>query len=109
MRDILIRARELIADEDHWLQSVYSNGPLADPTTNCFCLVGAVNRATLEKLGLENFEDMDENVVICEAERSNTALNRLQSLLSDDIPEFNDSPDTTHADVLELLDAAIAQ
>jgi hypothetical protein len=108
---ILVRARELIADPANWVKGEYAQGSLADPATHCFCLIGAVDRAVLEKAGLENYEDCDENILISEAEsdlEAIAAIQKLQSNLDGLVSDFNDDPETTHADVLALLDKVIA-
>jgi hypothetical protein len=110
MHDILIRARELIADPAHWTQHYYTgDGPIDAPETKCFCLVGAVDRAVIEKRGwLDRFSD--DNFAIAAVEDSSegaAAIKHLQAQLTDFVlvSDFNDSH--THAEVLQLLDRAI--
>jgi hypothetical protein len=113
MHDILIRARELIADPANWIQGHYSDGEIADPETKCFCIIGAVDRAVIEKRGFELFRDISDSAVIDHIESdpdTSAAIKVLQEQLPKTgmVSDFNDSPETTHADVLALLDKAIA-
>lgn len=112
MHDILIRARELIADPAHWHQGEYTgDGAITDPETKCFCIIGAVDRAVLERIGLEKYADHDGDYAIDDAEGhpdGSTAIRRLQQFVPGLVSDFNDDPKTTHADVIGLLDKAIA-
>jgi hypothetical protein len=110
MREILIRARELIADPANWCQEVYSfDGPLPHPDTRCFCTLGAINRAVLEKhqkIGV--FEYDDDAISFAEGTPEATAARRhLRKILDGcSVAEFNDEHD--HEEVIALLDQAIA-
>jgi hypothetical protein len=110
MHDILVRARELIADPAHWCQEVYSfDGPLTDPDTRCFCTLGAINRAVLEKhqkLGV--FEHEDDAINFAEGTpEAAAAIEHLHKMLDGcSVAEFNDEHD--HEEVIALLDQAIA-
>jgi hypothetical protein len=92
--EILKGARELLSDESKWRRDIYieEKGNVA-----CgYCIMGATTIAAAGRMPLSN---------------------RADELLRDALPlqyqgsiaDFNDDPKTTHADVLALLDRAIAQ
>jgi hypothetical protein len=112
MRDILIRARELISDPAHWAQGTYTgDGPIDHPDTKCFCVVGAVDRAVIEQRGwLGTFSGDNFAVAAAEGDaEGSAAIKALQEQLPkwELVSDFNDDVDTTHADVLGLLDRTI--
>lgn len=85
-KEVLIKARELIATPETWTQGQYKgkrNGK------ECYCLAGAIWYAANDKLGAYDnilFDEISENDVI----------------------RFNDSPFTRHKAVLAWLDEKIA-
>lgn len=117
MNQILIRARELIADPYHWLQGEYAQdvcGQGLDPwddDVSCMCLVGAVDRAAVELGIVTKPDDCDdlrfEHVET--AEPVQEAIQALQDALGPSglVSDFNDDPHTLHEDVITLLDRAI--
>jgi hypothetical protein len=84
--EVLRAARELIATPDTWIQNAHSRVVAGRP---CYCLFGAV--------------DAVQPLLVSDA----PAWKALK-LIEPRPVHFNDSPTTTHADVLALLDAAIA-
>lgn len=94
---ILRDLRDLLEPPQNWIKGAYArdeHGFLAGsthPLATCWCLSGAVTRVA----------------------PSHQVVARIYRLLARrgfvSLPEFNDHPDTTHSDVLELLDEAIAE
>lgn len=87
--EVLRGARELLRDEDRWIKGDFENG------VGGFCLLGALVHSEDEK---------------CLAY---SALQRQVNMMSKTgfgiaVATFNDAKTTTHADVLDLLDKAIA-
>lgn len=90
-RENLIAAKALIIDPDNWGQG---------PDRDCYCVLDAVDAVK------GSYGDLEE-------------ANRLGEFLPPDyepdasnwnhpVAQFNDEPTTTHADVIALLDRAIA-
>jgi hypothetical protein len=97
-RQTLKAARQLITDPAKWTQNAFArdkNGKMISPTNNgavCFCALGAIRFVTKEpKITVA---DIFLNAV------SN-------SKNGEDLDTFNDTH--THAEVLALFDAAIAE
>lgn len=89
----LVLARAIIEEPESWTQGSYARDAKGNPTLEdyhdgvCFCMAGA-----------------------CRLACANTSL--LHCALpfgSACVPQFNDSPTTTHADVLAVFDRAIDQ
>lgn len=96
--DILVKAKALIDTPEKWIKGSNAedgNGvvvSLEDKRAVCFCTVGAVLRVS-EDIGVE-----------C------AALDLLYSFVKgeyDDIPEWNDTYNRTHAEVMAVFDKAI--
>jgi hypothetical protein len=90
--EVLVAARELIADERNWIKGEYSRrveGRL------CYCAYGAV-RTVSDAADYKVFD---------------RAWNALESTVPDKHElspiHFNDDLDTTHADILAMFDRAI--
>ena len=117
--EILKRARELLAEESSWIKHLAAANRVApqvglqttDPHADCFCLIGAcaraVNLPVHQSIGATAWDDGNYR----------EAVNMLYQQINGDatdfggisVPIFNDDPSTTHADVLELLDACISK
>lgn len=88
-RDILVGARKILEDPAKWIKGDYERN-------GCYCLVGALTWSAEEEPALDD------------------AMARLQAEVrkrygrSHSIVMFNDAERTTHADVLSVLDLAIA-
>jgi hypothetical protein len=118
MRDILIKARNLVAAG--WTQQTHATTadgvtPVPSPfvcRAKCFCIDGALLRATADQLGLtdELARATDDDAAI-ERVSSLVAYHSAYGVLADLCPvgpvDFNDSDSTTRADVLALFDRAI--
>jgi len=94
---VLIRARELIADERHWCKGTLARGwfdvpvPVQSRSARRFCTIGAIHRAGRE-LGFPVGD----------------ACSALEWQTIRTIPYWNDARRRTHAEVIAALDAAIA-
>jgi hypothetical protein len=93
---VLVRARELIGDEQSWCRRTFARGwggipvPLQSATARRFCAVGAVLRAGRE-LGVP----------------VNDAHSALKWQTVRPVQDWNDDRARTHTDVLAAFDAAI--
>ena len=96
--ETLKAARDLISDPARWTQFVQARDghgtqvPHNDPTAHCFCIMGAVGRTAVQG------NKMDALKVLSRVTRRN---------FDTSIPDYNDTH--THAEVLALFDAAIAE
>jgi hypothetical protein len=120
MRDptpILVRARELIADPEHWTQDEYATDNTGravspfDTDAYCFCTLGAIDRAVYEQLGgtiPRNTKGLDDTARVENHPLAKAAITKLQDLLGGRfVSDFNDEHE--HPEILALLDKAIAQ
>jgi predicted aconitase len=98
--EILVGAREILSDPNRWTREFQARDiegrciAWNEPEAVCFCLMGAINRAS---------RDIDPDDIT----PAYDAMNVLDSVIDAAIPTFNDRPTTTHEDVLKALDAAI--
>lgn len=101
--DILSATRNLLSDPKAWIKGAYANrddawitgAPAwANPNAHCWCLSGAAQRSGAKLLPKQDEPD---------------AFGFIERAIGEGalIPEFNDDPSTTHADVLAVLDRAI--
>jgi len=107
--DVLRTARGLIENPENWTKGEIarnSDGKICAADGRgavCWCSVGAVDRAWLRS------ENTDYSV----QHQALTLLDRLSGREDTEycrpVAAFNDSPETTHADVLALFDHAIAE
>ena len=101
---ILHRARELLADPEHWIQGAYavdrdSVPQAADgPTAVRWCIVGALRKIG----GLPDPEEREDQVVVCQRWLSRHAGNV-------SISNWQDMPGRQHAELLQVMDAAILE
>ena len=109
MNEILTKAREILAPKGAWIQlnpAMDSRGNWRDPRdprASCWCLVGALERATFEALGV-----LDEFLLDAAMYALTGALERTGEYPSDALAAWNDAPSRTHEEVLQLIDRAIA-
>jgi hypothetical protein len=106
LHPILVRMRERLAAPERWTKGESARTALQysvdvhDPRATCWCLMGAYCR-----------EVHPASVI------PYTAFSRLFRRLMPNVPDvldyglsdWNDAPERTHADVLELLDRMIAE
>jgi hypothetical protein len=111
--EILTGVRELLSDETHWTKYVMAarkdgslTAPFADDAT-CWCLVGAFYKVCPPKHSGLNPDERDTNQDLLSAQ------DILRTVLAKEagtgILTFNDRVQTTHADVMTMLDKAIVQ
>lgn len=89
--EVLRVAKELIQDESNWLKGEFTN------SKGCYCALGALRAA----------EDMTTFW-------NEGAIDRLQKYVAynttySSVAVFNDAPDTTHTDVIEMFTKVIDQ
>ncbi len=95
VRDVLVKARELIATPDRWTKGAFARTeagaivPPDRPVAACWCAIGALRRVT----GDTGYRG---------------AFVELQSAADYDLPHWNDAPERTHDEVLAAFDRAIA-
>lgn len=117
---ILTRARELIADPEHWTKHTLARNPDGkpispfNPAATCWCAEGALVRAVAEHTNqLDELASMYEDEAI-EATfgsvyyKAGNLLHEFVTTPYGGYIDFNDDEDTTHAAILGLFDAAIA-
>lgn len=110
--EVLAAARELLSDEKKWTKGYYgkdANGHIRealDKEAVCFCSIGALAVAAKMNTGMteEPYEDRDRDEMIFLAQ----AMGNDYSLHQQTITTFNDKGTTTHEQILEKFDAAIA-
>lgn len=94
---IITKTRELLSDPGRWTKGRYArtaDGLNVSPhreAATCFCLVGAIKRSTANN----DQEDSVDDAI--------SATLRSRGFF-EGVINFNDRPETTHADVLKLLD-----
>lgn len=66
MKDILVRARALIAGPGQWMQGDYSDGALVSEFCTCFCAAGAILHAA-GVVGTRGLEDKHPITDVLEA------------------------------------------
>lgn len=97
VKENLIAAKALIDTPDKWVKHHFG-------FDGCMCALGALGRA----LGVDPSDDMGPNEAALGGAlpagfQSNTNLS-----LGTKVANYNDHPDTTHADIMALYDRAIA-
>lgn len=98
LKDNLIAAKALIDTPEKWGKEDY------EPRAGCYCMAGAIFAAKGE--GFNPREETSSP----EAKAIDAALDELYDGLSPwrSYVEYNDDPETTHADIMALFDHAIA-
>ena len=102
-----IEMRQLLKAPESWIKGSYAKtgefGYEAEPESKeatCFCLLGAARKVA-----------SSDKALFCDvyfAIRQMVRLFHVESVRSTaPIPDFNDAPKTTHADILEFLGVAI--
>lgn len=105
--EILIAARELLSDEKNWVKGYYAfnefrdQREVQDNDASCFCMVGALAKASGAKTGMGPDDDSYENVSTPEVDYLVMATGNSH------IPNFNDASQRTHAEVIAAFDQAI--
>lgn len=102
--EVIINAKALIATPDKWTQRAPArdaNGIREDPLDDravCFCIMGALLKASQKVSGGYNRRSFYESISI---------FDKIPEIPIS-IPVFNNSPGRKHEEVLELFDKAIA-
>ena len=102
--ELLIAAKNLISDPNHWTKNVGARNERgthvlsSHPSAVCFCMLGALNAAAHRNR--PQFDRMNLR----------DASVKLLQVIPDSpmISMFNDRPSTTHSDVMKVFDDAIA-
>ena len=109
---ILTKARELISEPDRWVKGAYSldknfnHVSRNDPKACKWCLTGAVEAATDMLMPSPSRTEF----YIYESREAKRVLLKMSDLANFySIGHWNDHPDRTHEEVIDLLDRAIAQ
>ena len=102
--EILRDMREVLSSPDNWTQKSYSRDDHGRPLTDVesadatsWCLDGAFMRCYFQKADLDELGHIAAEV--------SYILNQVTE--GSNYVAFNDSPQTTHADILKLLDDAV--
>ena len=110
-KEMLIGARELIADPKHWIKGSYER-ELAGGV-KAYCLIGALSKVRLR--GTANGDDDYDIARVAErhlrdcVQRRKIPVGFYGNKYVETAIEFNDLRTTTHADVLAVLDCAIEE
>lgn len=100
---LLVEAKALISDEKHWTKGWFAvdaegvNVSSYSKDACGFCMVGALTRSQRYLFG----ERSEEAVFV----QANNLLKECSNAYT--VASFNDSPETTHAMVMEVFDKAI--
>lgn len=96
--NVLLKAREFLSNPDNW-----HKGSISDVGERRFCVLGSVVHVAKtrdeKQVGMHEAWDLLENL----ADRMGWKGPGLCSAA-----QFNDAPDTTHADLMRFVDRAIA-
>ncbi len=107
-KEILIAARARIADPEHWIKGHMAEDTIGNEVCTDhvnayrFCAVGAL-KSVLHKVVKTHKREFKLNEYL-----SGKLMSYIESKEFKGVPDFNDSPNTTHADVLAMFDKAIA-
>lgn len=97
--DYLKKARKLIEKEENWIKGANHDG------FGGYCLNGALNKAIHG-----NKDNSSSNVkYIMHKKLRYKMQNLIENKVLTSLTGFNDLPETTHKDVLKLLDKAIKE
>ena len=110
--EILIKVRELLSNKDHWTKGYYARNVRndmidpQDPAACTFCMYGAIYKVCPDiPFSAVGFKDP---IIMQAHDEITRAIVELYPAFKDE-PEarFNDNSNTTHEDVLKVLDRAI--
>ena len=102
--EILRKARALITDKKHWTKGVFRRSLIEEHKPSktwgtAYCVFGAVHQAS----GVDYWRECDYAKDLLQA-----ALDRRPRGKAKTVIGYNDSRGTTHAQILALIDKAIA-
>lgn len=94
---------DLLSNPDHWTKNSAYRDNLKNPcvrsSATCCCLLGAISLcSSSHKLRNENLTKVYKAII--DINKLDIAVTKL------DIVGFNDDPDTTHEDIIEVLEKA---
>lgn len=95
MSAVIKGARDILADPKHWTKCGFCDG------RGAFCVRGALAKAAGRPLNETPLDEWD--ALTCHLPKHFAEISG-----SDPLSEFNDHPDTTHQDILDLLDKTLA-
>ena len=104
---VLVAARALLTPPAAWTRVAFARNEAGnstisgDPSAVCWCAVGAVNRAARTQFGVCGLQAMTAVDALA------TALGALVADTSGGVAAYNDAPERTHEEILELFDKAI--
>ena len=109
-KEILIKARALIADPEHWIKEDYIqdinhnslNYTDRGQEAKCFCFIGALIYARNTTDDKVRITELDNLIIPHIPKEFKGGCDYYASIVA-----FNDDPSTTHSDVLAVLDQAI--
>lgn len=97
VRENLIAAKALIDTPEKWGKGDFT------PAPGCFCTFGAIAAINGFRFGVDKYPPTyAEDMAIARCLPEGWAAR------VDVVPDFNDDPSTTHADIMALFDRAIA-
>src|SRR5687767_642166 len=107
----LERVRQLIEGPEAWIQGMWAlsgfeSVPPHDPNATCFCLRGAIERAAYDYIGTSALS-FDE--VYWDIYHALDKQIQRQGWRQNSVIKYNDHPGRLQAEVLALVDMAIAQ
>lgn len=100
--EILISARGLLANVDSWGKGYYAFNKsqdmreVGDSDATCFCMIGALAKAAGSFTGVGGYEQSEH-----------PEIEYLAKVVGEHVPNYNDHPDRTHAEVIAAFDKAI--
>ena len=109
IRKCLVLARSFIESEENWIQGVMARDDAdvevdpEDETACRWCVIGAVEKSVIECFGTNGAEILSGTLSLL----TDTMQQRDESRSNHHLAWWNDHGNTTHADVLQIFDAAI--
>jgi len=109
-KEILTRAKEIITDPKRWAKGYYAFNKhqqavaSSSPRAVCWCALGAIRKAVEDVTGAATC------TTVFNTELADATLHMYNNLDQDrfcNISKFNDTPETTHEQILEFFDKAI--
>ena len=109
--DILTKARNVISQEENWTKKYFARDSLGNPIpveeaeAKCFCAVGAMYKVCAVRIKTdESFIDNFQQLLTAEIpENKDRRYADHQNIIN-----YNDDSNTSHKQILEVFDRAIA-
>lgn len=112
-KDYLIKARELLSEEQKWVQGVLARDEnnisvCTSSDTACkFCLLGSLFRVSHENVNNITLDSWPEDAQVAAEDLLDLIVRERGLIDINSMVAFNDAPGRTHAEILALLDEAI--